>query len=391
MYNQLTLAQRYTISTMRQNGFSLKTIADELNRIEEEAAISSGNPLPEKKRSASTISRELKRSRTKTGRYNPKQADEMAREKRERIVRNTAIKPGVLELAIKLLKGKGWSPEQISGHLKKEGKRISKERIYQEIRRKPELSKYCYHYMKYRRHQAKPYKTAGKSMIPDRVSIHERPAEANGKRFGDWEMDLVIGAEQNSAVLTIICHRIKTDICFSHIPIILLTAKSADEHILSGLREGADEYITKPFNLDILFMRIQKLLDWTRANHERFKTIDLTPSEITVSTLDEELIQKAIRIVEENMDNSEFSVEDFSLQIGISRSGLYKKLMSITGKSPLKFIRIIRLKRGRQLLEGSQSSISQVAYQVGLSPKQFAKYFREQFGELPSDYINKRR
>ena len=101
MYNQLTLAQRYTISTMRQNGFSLKAIADELNRIEEEAAISSGNPLPEKKRSASTISRELKRSRTKTARYNPKQADEMAREKRERIVRNTAIKPGVLELAIK--------------------------------------------------------------------------------------------------------------------------------------------------------------------------------------------------------------------------------------------------------------------------------------------------
>ena len=138
MYNQLTLAQRYTISTMRQNGFSLKAIADELNRIEEEAAISSGNPLPEKKRSASTISRESKRNRTKTGRYNPKQADEMAREKRERIVRNTAIKPGVLEFAIKLLKGKGWSPEQISGHLKKEGKRISKERIYQEIRRKPE-------------------------------------------------------------------------------------------------------------------------------------------------------------------------------------------------------------------------------------------------------------
>ena len=139
MYNQLTLAQRYTISTMRQNGFSLKA-------------------------------------------YNPKQADEMAREKRERIVRNTAIKPGVLELAIKLLKGKGWSPEQISGHLKKEGKRISKERIYQEIRRKPELSKYCHHHMKYRRHQAKPYKTAGKSMIPDRVSIHERPAEANGAK-----------------------------------------------------------------------------------------------------------------------------------------------------------------------------------------------------------------
>lgn len=189
---------------MYRNGFSLKAIADELNRIEEEAAVSSGNPLPEKKRSASTISRELKRNRTKTGRYNPRQADEMAREKRERTVRNTAVKPGVLGLAIRLLKEKRWSPEQISGHLKKEGRLISKERIYQEIRRKPELSKYCHHHMKYRRHQARPYKTAGKSMIPDRVSIHERPAEANGKRFGDWEMDLVVGAGQKSAVLTII-------------------------------------------------------------------------------------------------------------------------------------------------------------------------------------------
>lgn len=140
----------------------------------------------------------------KTGRYNPKTANEMAMERRERIVRNHALAPGILEQAIKLLKKKRWSPEQISGHLKREGKLISKERIYQEIRKKPELHKYCHHKMKYRRHQTKAYKTAGKSMIPDRVSIHDRPEEANGKRFGDWEMDLVIGAEQKSQILTII-------------------------------------------------------------------------------------------------------------------------------------------------------------------------------------------
>lgn len=87
-----------------------------------------------------------------------------------------------------------------------------------------------------------------------------------------------------------------------------------------------------------------------------------------------------------NMDNSEFSVEELSAQIGISRSGLYKKLMSITGKSPLEFMRILRLKRGKQLLEKSQLSISQIAYQVGLSPKQFAKYFKEEYGCLPSEY-----
>ena len=81
---------------------------------------------------------------------------------------------------------------------------MSKERIYQAIRRNPELAKYCHHKMKYRRHQAKAYKTAGRSLIPDRVSIHQRPKEADGTRFGDWEMDLVIGSDQKSAVLTII-------------------------------------------------------------------------------------------------------------------------------------------------------------------------------------------
>lgn len=205
MYKQLTSAQRYTISAMRQNGFTLQEIADELNRIEQEAALEKGIQPPEKRRSASTISRELRRNRTKKGRYNPQTAQEMAMEKRERVVRNKSLKPGVLGTAIKLIKEKRWSPEQISGWLRKEkGILISKERIYQEIRNRPELAQYCHHHMKYRRHQVKPYKTAGKSMIPDRISIHDRPAEADGNRFGDWEMDLVIGSEQKSAVLTLI-------------------------------------------------------------------------------------------------------------------------------------------------------------------------------------------
>lgn len=189
---------------MRQNGFSLQAIADELNRIELEAALINGETPPKKKRSPSTISRELRRNLSKTGRYSPKIANEIAMARRERTVRNTALKPGVMHRSLKLLKEKRWSPEQISGYLRNHGISISKERIYQEIRKDPELAEYCHHRMKYRRHQARPYKTAGKSMIPDRVSIHERPAEADGKRFGDWEMDLVIGAGQKSAVLTLI-------------------------------------------------------------------------------------------------------------------------------------------------------------------------------------------
>lgn len=204
MYKQLTQAQRYIIFTMRQNGFSLQAIADELNSIEQEEAIIKGVAPPEKKRSASTICRELRRNRSKSGKYSPKIADEIAMIRRERIVRNTALKPGVLQKALKLLRKKKWSPEQISGYLRKNNIAISKERIYQEIRKNPELAQYCHHHMKHRHHQQKLYKTAGKSMIPDRVSIHDRPAEANGKRFGDWEMDLVIGAGQKSAVLTVI-------------------------------------------------------------------------------------------------------------------------------------------------------------------------------------------
>jgi len=189
---------------MRKNGSTLKAITKELARIEAEAAIESGLPVPEKEYSVSTICRELKRNRTKRGSYNPKLADEMAREKSERVVLNSALKPGVLQRAIALLVEKRWSPEQISGYLKKQGVKISKERIYQEIRMRPELHKYCHHKMKYRRHKPKAHKKAGKSLIPNRVSIHDRPAEADGTRFGDWEMDLVIGKGQKSAVLTVI-------------------------------------------------------------------------------------------------------------------------------------------------------------------------------------------
>lgn len=185
---------------------------------------------------------------------------------------------------------------------------------------------------------------------------------------------------------TELCRKIKNDVRYSHIPVIMLTARSAEEHILSGLKEGADDYITKPFNLEIFLLRIQRILERTQYNHEKFKSVDISPADITITSLDENLIEKAIKTVEENMDNSDFSVEDLSAAVNMSRGHLYKKLISITGKSPLEFIRILRIKRGRQLLEESQLSISQISYQVGLSPKQFSKYFKDEYGFLPSEF-----
>lgn len=94
--------------------------------------------------------------------------------------------------------------------------------------------------------------------------------------------------------------------------------------MLEGLREGADDYITKPFNLDILLLRIQKLLEWSSRNHQRFRKVEVSPAEITISTIDERLIERAIQAVEENMDNTDFSVEDLSMTVGMSRGHLYK-------------------------------------------------------------------
>lgn len=182
-----------------------------------------------------------------------------------------------------------------------------------------------------------------------------------------------------------LCNRVKNDINLSHIPFIMLTARTSEEQMLSGFKEGADDYITKPFNLDILLMRIQRLLKWTMSAGERFRKMDIKPSEITVSNIDQELIAKAISLVEQNISDPNYTIEHFCDDMAMSRSSLYKKLMAITGMSPIHFVRTIRIKRGRQLLETSGESISQIAYKTGLSPKQFAKYFKEEYGFSPSE------
>ena len=116
----------------------------------------------------------------------------------------------------------------------------------------------------------------------------------------------------------------------------------------------------------------------------------IEPSEVVMDSEDEQLMQKAIRLVEDNMGNAEFSVEQLSEALGMSRSHLYKRLVAVSGRTPIEFMRTIRLKRGLQLLQQGGGNISQVAWAVGMSPKQFSKYFREEYGVLPSDYVRAR-
>lgn len=186
-----------------------------------------------------------------------------------------------------------------------------------------------------------------------------------------------------------LCNRIKTNIQWSHIPVILLTARTAEEYQIEGLEMGADDYLTKPFNFNLLKLRIRKFLEWTEKCHVSFsQKMDVSPSEITITPLDEQLIEKAIKVVEERISESEFSVEDLGGAVGLSRSHLYKKLMCITGKGPSEFIRTVRLKRGRQLLEKSQLQIAEIAYTVGFnSPKRFTINFKNEFGISPSEYL----
>lgn len=188
-----------------------------------------------------------------------------------------------------------------------------------------------------------------------------------------------------------LCRLVKNDIRTSHIPLVLLTARSAKEQKLEGLESGADDYVTKPFDFDILNLRIKRLLQLRQKRQENFNPqMEIAPSDITITSLDEKLIQKAIKYVEDNISRSELSVEELSSELGMSRVHLYKKMVSITGKTPIEFIRIIRLKRAAQFLRESQQTVSEIAFQTGFSnPKYFRKYFKDEFGVLPSEYQNK--
>ncbi|MDR2858943.1 MAG: response regulator [Mediterranea sp.] len=186
-----------------------------------------------------------------------------------------------------------------------------------------------------------------------------------------------------------LCKLIKEDIRTSHIPVILLTAKSAETSKLSGLEAGADDYIEKPFNMDILLLKIRHIIDFKNRMQKQLlqsmqSGIQLTHSH--VSSLDEQLIRKSINFIEEQMSNPELSVEWLSKEMGMSRTNFYKKILSITGKTPVELIRAIRMKHAAQLLEKSQLRISEVAFKVGVNDnKLFRKYFKEEFGRLPSE------
>ncbi len=187
------------------------------------------------------------------------------------------------------------------------------------------------------------------------------------------------------------CKRIKSNPNTSHIPVVLLTAKTADASVQEGLEIGADDYITKPFNLEIVRLRIQKLIennDNKRAVNNEVVQQNNGSEEFGMTEADKELLQRAREITETHMSDPDFSVEALGAELNMSRTYLYKKLVNITGTGPGDFIRSIRLKRGARLLETGSMSISDVSSKIGYSsPKRFTENFKVEYGMSPSEYL----
>ena len=186
------------------------------------------------------------------------------------------------------------------------------------------------------------------------------------------------------------CRKLKTELQTSHIPVMLLTACSLDEQRIQGFECGADSYISKPFNSKLLLVRLRNLMD----NHKRLKQFfgdKTTLSKESVSDVDKGFVDRFRELIEENLADSELSVEDLGSKMGLSRVQLYRKIKALTNYSPNELVRIARLKKAASLLASSEKTISEITYEVGFtSPSYFTKCYKEYFGESPTDFLKRR-
>ena len=187
-----------------------------------------------------------------------------------------------------------------------------------------------------------------------------------------------------------LCATLKKDEKTSHIPIILLTAKTGEENEIIGLNTGADDYITKPFNPKKLTVRIQKLIELRKKLRSRYKQdIDLSPKDIAITSTDEKFLNRVQTLFYSYLTDPTFNAENFSKRVGMSRMQLHRKLIAITGLSTTAFIRSQRLKIAVQLLKTSDATVTEVAYASGFNTvSYFIKCFKEVHGKTPSEYTS---
>lgn len=187
---------------------------------------------------------------------------------------------------------------------------------------------------------------------------------------------------------TDMCRQLKANIQTSHIPVILLTAWSTDEARTEGYKAGADGYIAKPFDMEMLLVRINNLLEKQKQRIVDFlHSTSLDVKAVVASSCDEEFMKTVIKCIENNIDDSEYGIDNLAADVAMSRMSLYRKLKSLTDQTPADLIRTIRLKYAAQLLKEGNMNVSEVCYRTGFaSPQNFTKRFKEAFGIIPSQY-----
>lgn len=191
----------------------------------------------------------------------------------------------------------------------------------------------------------------------------------------------------------VLCKQIKDNFETSHIPVILLSALNEKDDILKGLQTGIDDYITKPFDVSILKAKINNLISNRNIAKERFLSASEPIAKDTsyANLQDQTFVEKAVKLVQEQIDNPRFSVIQFAQEMGISKSLLYEKLKALIGQTPNDFVKVIRLKRSVELLKQGKYNINEVATLTGFEdPKYFSTCFKKLYGKTPSKYFAKR-
>ncbi|MCU4157145.1 response regulator [Carboxylicivirga sp. A043] len=234
-----------------------------------------------------------------------------------------------------------------------------------------------------------------RSLLKDVFSPIYRVIEAEDGKTGlsmalEQQPDLILSDVMMPNMSgTQMCAKLKRNIQTCHIPIILLTARTAIEYKIEGIETGADDYITKPFNIKLLRARVKNLLYNRQQLQQKFKQDpNVEVKEVATNSMDQKLLEKARQIVEKYIDDTEFDVNTFAREISLGRTRLYAKIKGITGQTPNEFILSIRLKKAAEMLTGDGDlNVSEIAYAVGFStPRYFSRCFREHFGVSPSKY-----
>lgn len=209
------------------------------------------------------------------------------------------------------------------------------------------------------------------------------------KFFPDLIISDVMMPEMNGFEM---CDKIKSDLGTCHIPVILLTARSLDMDQIEGYRLGADAYLPKPFNSEVLKTRVANLLRARKTLKDKYRSEKTTlfPKEVTTNTLDERFLEKATQAVVDNISDADFDLAELSREVGLSRSHFFRKIHTLTNLNPSKFVRSVRLKYASELLKQNPPSIKEVVYKSGFnSSAYFSKCFREDYGYTPNEFIAK--